>query len=130
MIECLFRKKTTSSLKGGEAMPSAKLKGGKIVAMLYHEWINLTSHHVGFYDDNLGSIVVANPGDSSKQDYCVNADTMVIVTNKSEALAFGIPEENAVHICHNGIGHDGVRVSRFERLCDDFPAVYSALTSA
>lgn len=100
----------------------------------FRQVVNLTPHHVGLYD-TAGNIAICVPGCHSDLLSKLTPGTMVIVSNNSEAIAFGIPAENTVIVDSIDIGRLGQRLSRLVRPTDgatvDFspPAIHRSSTT-
>ena len=90
----------------------------------FKQVVNLTLHHVGLYD-SAGNIAICDPGCHSDLLHGLKPDTMVIVPNSSDAVAFGIPAENAVVVDSVSTGRLGLRLSRLIRLSDGATIIFT-----
>lgn len=84
----------------------------------FYQAINLTAHHIGFYDAD-GGIAICDPGCHSDLLKCIDPNIMVIVANYADIKAFSIPQENAVIADSFSTGRLGIRVSRLIRPYDN-----------
>ena len=81
--------------------------------------INLALHHVGLYD-SAGNIAICDPGCHANLFSDLDPSTMVIVGNEADVKAYDVPESNAVMVDgpHQGIGRNGLLISRLIRISD------------
>ena len=94
----------------------------------FRQVINLTPHHITLYD-SIGNIAICNPGCHSDLIQALKEDTMVIVANDSDPLAFSIPEANTVRVLSCSIGRrvdeTDYFISRLVRPLDGAVVVFS-----